>query len=233
MSTMSATYASFLSDYFLPCVPALPITSTKYFTPTLHLTVLSADGNVCSALVIAARAAFSDLRVPVTKNVGVESTEAEAAMGQDLAGIKGAIAAGKGGKGRAKARARGGDDWDIDGTTDTLKERENLPVPVTLNLVPDSSAVFIDATPREEAACSSRIHALFRPDGRICGLRTEGDKGIDVARIRPLLEVSSHRPCELTTGREECGPQARSGSQRRPAMIVVHHALHTTGRRRG
>jgi exosome complex component RRP42 len=191
LETLSAGYASFLSDYFLPCIPPLPITATKFFVPTLHLAVLSADGGLIFALVVAARAAFSDLAVPVTKNVGTEATEADTAAGDgDLAGIKGAIAAGKHGKGKAKARARGADDWDIDGTTTDLPDREDLPVPVTLYLIPGSESVFVDATPREEEACPARIHVLFRPSGRICGVRMEGDKGVETGRIRPLLEVS-------------------------------------------
>lgn len=187
---MSASYASFVSDYFVPCLPPLPITATKFFAPSLHLSVLSADGGLIFALVVAARAAFADLGVPVTKHVGTEATEADTAHGGDLAGIKGAIAAGKHGKGKAKARARGADDWDIDGTVAEMPQRENLPVPVTLYLIPDSDNVFVDATPREEEACPARLHVLFRPDGRICGMSMEGDKGIETGRIRPLLEVS-------------------------------------------
>ena len=153
--------------------------------------MLSSDGGLTSALVLAARAAFADLQVPVTKYVGTEATEAESAAGGDLAGIKGAIAAGKGGRGKAKARARGGDDWDIEGTTAEMDGREELPVPVTLHLIPGSPATFVDATPREEEACPGKIYTLWRPNGRICGVRVEGDQGVDAARIRPLLEVST------------------------------------------
>jgi exosome complex component RRP42 len=224
LETLSATHASFLADYFLPTIPSLPITPTRAFQPTLHLTVLGAGGSLPTALVLAARAAFADLAVPATKALAAEDTAAEAAAGGDLAGIKGAIAAGKAGKGRARARARGADDWDIDGSTGVLAGREDLPVPVSLVLVPGSDVVFIDATPREEAACPQHIHALFRPDGRICGVRVEGDAGIDAARVRPLLEVSTEPTifCYSSSHSSKQKP-SRSSSRRRSTPTSPSH----------
>ena len=63
-----------------------------------------------------------------------------------------------------------------------------LPVEVCLHLVPGSEAVFLDATLQEEMACPTRIHIFFHPESfKLCGLRMEGDEGIDQARIRPWL----------------------------------------------
>lgn len=188
LQNLSSSYAAFVTDHFLPSVPVLRITDKKAFVPTLHLTVLGADGSVPMALVLAARAAFCDLAVPKTKVIGWEGAEDDARAGKDMAGIKGAVGAARG---KGRARARGADDWDLeDGSTEHMANRDTLPVLVTLHLVPESDAFFVDAAPKEEEACSGKIHAMFRPDGRICGLRTEGDAGIDASRIRPLLQVS-------------------------------------------
>lgn len=185
LSKLSAAYAALLAEHFVPSVPRLVITETKAFVPTLHLALLSADGGVAAALALSARAAFVDLQVPKVKVVEWEGEEEN----KDLAGIKGAIGAGKG---KGRARARGADDWDIDGDTEDMKEREELPVCVTLNLVPGSDVTFLDATPAEEAACPGRVHVFVRPGGRIAGIRMEGNEAIEVDRVRPLLEVSQH-----------------------------------------
>lgn len=123
----------------------------RYFIPHLHLTLLSAtSGSPLTALVIAARAAFLDLRIPSTKRIGWESTTVEVDGGEgtgtgvkesDLSGIKAAVRAGRtGGKGKGKAAVRG-EDWDLDMSTaggrgvGFMDGREGLPVLVTLNLV--------------------------------------------------------------------------------------------------
>ena len=111
----------------------------RYFVPYLHLTVLSASSAcVTSALLLASRAAFSDLRVPTVKRIGYEAattiTDAEGEE-TDLSGIKAAVRAARGGKGKSKAVGRGGEDWDFDGGETFLETRENLPVVVVLNLV--------------------------------------------------------------------------------------------------
>jgi exosome complex component RRP42 len=159
-----------------------------------------------TALVLAIRSAFADLKVPRTKKIGWEGTEHALEMGDgDLSGIKAALKLGKGGKGKVR-RARGGDDWDLDLDGDgveLLQGREGLPVLVTLNLVcqvsidranltvqvPGSEAVFIDATPQEDAACPDKAHLFFTAQGKLCGMRTEGTDGLSSARIRPLLLV--------------------------------------------
>lgn len=107
--------------------------------PQVQLTLLSAtSGSPLSALVIAIRAAFADLKVPRTKRIGYEGAEAILEMGDgDLSGIKAALKLGKGGKGKVR-KVRGGDDWDLDLEGDgveIMQGREVLPVLVTLNLV--------------------------------------------------------------------------------------------------
>lgn len=115
--------------------------------PHLHLTLLSTSGNALGALVLAARAAFLDLFVPVTRAITLEpavpADPAGAAAGagdetdqqRDLSGIKAAVRASRLGKGKGRAAARGGD-WELDPDEQVrLEGREELPVLVTLNLV--------------------------------------------------------------------------------------------------
>ncbi|TXT09102.1 hypothetical protein VHUM_02576 [Vanrija humicola] len=190
LAQQSDYFSTLLNEHFLPTIPALRISDKKAFVPTLHLTLLSADGGVLSTLALAARAALADLSVPRTKEIGWEGVSDE----HDMAGIKGAVG---GAKGKGRARARGADDWDLDGGEAPLDGRDELPVLVTLFLVPASDAVFVDATPQEEAACPTRLHALVRPNGRICGARLEGQDGIDAARVRPLFEEAQRIGIDL------------------------------------
>ncbi|WVF65392.1 hypothetical protein IAT40_000119 [Kwoniella sp. CBS 6097] len=228
LSTVSTQLSSFISTHFIPSVPALPIVpNQKYFQPNLHLTVLSSNGNVPTTLILAARAAFADLQVPKTKVITWTGTEDGSGAGAgaggvgedgvvgkgDLSGIKAAIQVGKG-KGKGKYVARGGEDWDLDMDdgegTEYLNGRENLPVLVTLNLVPNSPNIFIDAIPQEESACPSRLHLFFRPPANadaeggkgsssltVCGIRLEGPEGLDGGRIRGLVEQGSSVALEL------------------------------------
>lgn len=102
--------------------------------------------------------------------------------------------AGKNAKGRTTRNVKGGDDWDLDTEgegVEYLDNREDLPVLVTLNLVPGSTAFFLDATPQEESTCLDRVHLFFNASGRVCGIRTEGTEGLDATRVRGLLEVST------------------------------------------
>lgn len=185
LSQQSSYFSTLLNEHFLPSIPALRISDKKSFVPTLHLTLISADGGALATLAAAARAALGDLAVPATKEIGWEGAVSDE---KDMAGIKGAVG---GAKGKGRARARGADDWDLEGSGEGehLDGRDELPVLVTLFLVPGSDVVFVDATPQEEAACPTRLHALVRPNGRTCGARLEGQDGIDAARVRPLFEV--------------------------------------------
>lgn len=186
LSALSTEYAAHLSEHFIPFVPSLPITKERAFLPSLHLTLVSADGNIITALALAARAAFADLEVPDTKVIAWTGDD-DASSVADKSGF-GALKDGAKGKGKGKARAKGLDDWDLGEGTHHIDGREDLPVLLSLNLVQDSENTFLDPTPSEEAACPERILAWFRPNGNVCGIRTEGGLGIDAGRIRGLLE---------------------------------------------
>jgi exosome complex component RRP42 len=108
----------------------------RNFIPHLHLTLLANSGNVLTALVLAARAAFQHLRIPKTKVIS--SGEAEHADDQkDLSGIKAAVRAGRVGA-RGKGKVNDGMEWELDAEGDGTKQmdgKDGLPVLVTLNLV--------------------------------------------------------------------------------------------------
>lgn len=108
--------------------------------PHLHVTVLAAvSGNIFTALALAARAAFLDLRIPATKVVSSAALE-DVAGGEhddDLMGIKAAVRAGRQRRGRGRQAMHGADEWELDPESEDLRveERAGLPVVVTLNLV--------------------------------------------------------------------------------------------------
>ncbi|WRT69238.1 uncharacterized protein IL334_006222 [Kwoniella shivajii] len=224
LSSISTYLSSLVSSHFTPSLtPFTIIPNTKFFQPQIHLTVLSSDGNIPSGLIIACRAAFSDLKIPRTKiiswtgeNDDHNDTSQQGGQG-DLSGIKAAISRGtnKNGKGKGRYIARGGEDWDLDlnrengsaslDGTEYMSGRENLPVLITLNLVPNSENVFIDATLSEESACPSKLHLFFSNSSsisssstqeerelKVCGVRLEGNgQSIDSTRIKTLLEQGS------------------------------------------
>ncbi|WVQ73657.1 hypothetical protein IAR50_003237 [Cryptococcus sp. DSM 104548] len=210
-NNLSTQFQSLLTSHFTPSVPALPILpNKKYFQPHLHLTLLSSSGNIHTALIIAARAAFADLRVPRTKVISWvgepgEEEGAEVAKG-DMSGIKAAIAGSKT-KGKGKLIAKGNEDWDLDlddgDGVAYMKGREEMPVLITLNMVPNSPNIFLDATAQEEAACPTRILLFFRPTSdsitapNLCGMRLEGPHGLDQSRVRGLLEQGASVAKEL------------------------------------
>ncbi|WWD21176.1 hypothetical protein CI109_105660 [Kwoniella shandongensis] len=211
LSSISTHLSSLLSTHFIPSISPFPILpGKKYFQPHLHLTLLSNSGSMLSTLVLASRAALSDLRIPKTKIISWTGNEDALETG-DLSGIKAAIAGGggKGGK-RNKYVARGGEDWDLDlddgKGVEYMKGREGLPVLVTLNLVPNSPNIFLDATPQEESACPTRLHLFFSSPSpssfgsdklKLCGLRLEGPEGLDNGRIKGLLQEGEKVAQEL------------------------------------
>ncbi|OXG39949.1 hypothetical protein C349_04178 [Cryptococcus neoformans var. grubii Br795] len=211
---LSTHLTSIVTSHFIPSIPALPILpNKKYFQPHLHLTILSSSGNIPSALILAARSAFADLKVPKTKVISWAGESGEDANGGvdvgrgDMSGIKAAIATTKG-KGKGKMIARGSEDWDLDMEDGEgvkfLEGREALPVLVTLNMVPNSPNIFLDATPQEESACPTHIHLFFKASSphdlskpKLCGLRLEGPDGLDAGRVRGLLEQGASVASEL------------------------------------
>ncbi|TYJ52053.1 hypothetical protein B9479_007354 [Cryptococcus floricola] len=216
INNLSTHFQALLTSHFASSLPALPILpNKKYFQPHLHLTLLSSAGNVPTALTIAARAAFSGLRVPKTKVISWvgepgEEEGAEVAQG-DMSGIKAAIAGSKT-KGKGKLVVKGNEDWDLDMEDGDgvayLEGREQLPVLVALNiaslLVPNSANIFLDATAQEEAACPTRILLFFKPTSpdsssapNLCGMRLEGPHGLDQSRVRGLLEQGASVAEEL------------------------------------
>lgn len=161
----------------------------RYFIPNLHLTLLSISGSPLTALVLAARAAFMDLRIPSTKRIGWEESEIISYDGMkdsDLSGIKSAVKAGRiGGKGKGKAAVKG-DEWDLDLTTaggrgvEWMAGRENLPVLVTLHLVRlfhFSLSMLIVSGPQESSriprCCQSRRVSLSRSSTLLLHRRRE------------------------------------------------------------
>ncbi|WVO15328.1 hypothetical protein L204_102984 [Cryptococcus depauperatus] len=220
ISSVSAHLTSLLTSHFIPFLsPLTIIENKKYFQPQLHVTVMSAAGNIASVVFLAARAAFADLRVPNTKVI-TWTGEMEEGAGEavDLTGIKASIAAGKT-KGKGRSVISGSEDWDLNTEEEIgyhhVESRERLPVLVTLNLVPNSPNVFLDATPQEEVACPCRIHLFFiasldplKPN--LCGMRVEGPEGLDSNRIRGLLEKGQGVASELLKEMDSNLPDERS-----------------------
>ncbi|WWC63855.1 uncharacterized protein I303_106460 [Kwoniella dejecticola CBS 10117] len=221
LSSLSTYLSSIISSQFLPSIPSFPITTTKYFQPQLHLSLLSSDGNILTALIIASRSAFADLKIPKIKVIqwtGESESESNAGGGGvigkgDLSGIKAAISTRR----KGKYVTKGNEDWDLDLSGDGeglgyMEGREKLPVLITLNLVPNSDNIFIDSTAQEESACPSKLHLFFsasttpsmsssgnKPESKlkICGIRFEGGQSIDASRIKGLLEEGSRIAKEL------------------------------------
>ncbi|KAL7424521.1 hypothetical protein Q5752_000205 [Cryptotrichosporon argae] len=206
LSTMSTQLAALLADHLVPSVALLPVLPPKHFTPYLHLTVLSFAGSLPTCLFAAARTALVDLAVPRTKVIGWEG-DAEAGIEHAGQGIKGAVGVGAGKAGRAKARVRGADDWELDDGESRLLAREALPVLVVLNLVDSTDTWFLDADEREEMACPNRVLVAVNGSGRICGMRIEGESGVEAARIRPLLEEAKRVGLELIKALNEDMPE--------------------------
>ncbi|WWC98141.1 hypothetical protein V866_005032 [Kwoniella sp. B9012] len=216
LSSSSAYLSSILQSHFIPSIPPLVIIpNQKYFQPQIHLTLISSDGNVLSALVLGARSAFADLKLPkikiiswVGENGENEGEGAEGVIGKgDLSGIKAAI---KSKSKRGRDITKGGEDWDLDLSEDLvhIDGREELPVLVTLNMVPNSSLnIFLDATAQEESACPSKLHLFFNSSSqstdqslKICGIRLEGGQSIDNSRIKGLIEEGARIAGELVSG---------------------------------
>ncbi|WWC91026.1 uncharacterized protein L201_005966 [Kwoniella dendrophila CBS 6074] len=224
LSSLSTYLSSIIQSNFVENLkPFEIIKNQKYFQPNLHLTLLSFDGNLLNGLILSSRLAFSDLKLPKIKVIswtGEENIQDGIIGKGDLSGIKAAISQKKGGnKNKNKLLTKGSEDWDLDlsGSDNGLtymKNRKNLPVVVTLNLVPNSDNIFIDATAQEESACPSKIHLFFNSttteeeeEIKLSGIRLEGGQSIDKSRIGGLLEKGFEIAKDMITEMNNSLPQ--------------------------
>ncbi|WWC72933.1 uncharacterized protein I206_106897 [Kwoniella pini CBS 10737] len=207
--SLSTYLSSIISTQFLPSINSFKINSNKYFQPQLHLTLLSFDGNLLSSLILASRSCFSNLKIPKIKLIqwiGNDNDNNENPNGiigkGDLSGIKAAISLKK--KNNKYFLSKGNEDWDLDLDSgdyqdglEYMKNRMNLPILITLNLIPNSINYFIDATAQEESACPSKLHLFFSNSDsneetlKLNGIRFEGGQSIDSSRIKGLIEEGS------------------------------------------
>lgn len=103
----------------------------KTWSLNLETIILSSDGgNLTDVLVMAARSALYDLRIPVTRGVGYQDNRA--LDNDELSGMKGLLKGGKAGKKSKEV------DFELESYWDEgkpLQGREDLPVCVTMNMV--------------------------------------------------------------------------------------------------
>lgn len=198
---MSTLYA-FLSSH-----PQLSIIQDKKsWVVHVDALILSADGgNLYDALIIAARAALWDLKIPRTKGTGYETApnlmaEEEDGMDRDvdMAGFSALLKGHKRGKGNEI-------DFELDcywDEGDPLQDRELFPVSVTLNLVCHRRAFenalrlkqtiqspYLDANRQEEEATSSRLLVAVNGRGNICNMRQDGHGEIGFDALDGFLDV--------------------------------------------
>ncbi|KAG9004283.1 hypothetical protein FRB90_011010 [Tulasnella sp. 427] len=172
------------------------IPKKKRWHLNLEAVVISDSGNILDTLVIAARAALWDLRIPRTRNLEFQRQTARPATDEDMQvdEPKG-DALGSAVKGSRVAKKPAGDfeleDYWDDGLP--LKGRDVLPICVTLNLLPPIH--FLDATFQEERAVPTRIHLTFSfptadpADAVLHNARSTGPSEIPYKSIAPLIEV--------------------------------------------
>ncbi|KAG9049996.1 hypothetical protein FS837_008176 [Tulasnella sp. UAMH 9824] len=181
------------SNIWAPQLVIIP--KKKRWHLNLEAVIISDSGNILDTLVIAARAALWDLRVPRTRNLDfqrqTERPTTDDAMEIDES--KG-DALGSAVKGARAAKKPAGDfeleDYWDDGSP--LKDRESLPVCVTLNLLPPVH--FLDALLQEERAVPTHIHMSFSfpaanpSDSTLLNTRLVGLSEIPYKSIAPLIE---------------------------------------------
>ncbi|KIO20480.1 hypothetical protein M407DRAFT_136783 [Tulasnella calospora MUT 4182] len=172
------------------------IPKKKRWHLNLDAVIISDSGNILDTLVIAARAALWDLRVPRTRNLDFQRQTkrptTDDAMEVDESKRD---ALGSAVKGSRVAKKPAGDfeleDYWDDGSP--LKERESLPVCVTLNLLPPVH--FLDAVTQEERAVPTHIHMTFSfptadpADSILHNTRLVGPSEIPYTSIAPLIEA--------------------------------------------
>lgn len=231
LSSLSSRYSNLLVDHFVPFLPPLTILpNKKYFQPQIHLTVLSASsGSVIPTLFLAARCAFANLHVPLTKSIGWEAVvgdgmdedgpgeRAGTGFGGGEGGISGAVRAAKGNQ--ALPRGIPVDDWDLEdlgggeeGEGELLDNevRKGLPVCVTLNLVSGSP----------EFLCLLSRH-LFTQDTHLTHFPF------------PMNRSQTRIPTSLTQQTKKNPPahqEYTSSSPRNPAAVLISTSVESVSK---
>lgn len=140
---LSDTLTTSISTHVAPQLVIIP--NGKRWRLSLEVVIISDAGNILDALVIASRTALWDLRIPRTRGVEYRKTpQQDSTMDVDRPSSSGDAFKSAVGKGMTKydggsgGRKGGGADFELEDYWDDgapLKNREALPVCVTLNLV--------------------------------------------------------------------------------------------------
>ncbi|KAG8900925.1 hypothetical protein FRC00_010127 [Tulasnella sp. 408] len=181
------------SNIWAPQLVIIP--KKKRWNLNIEAVIISDSGNILDTLVIAARAAMWDLRVPRTRNLDFQRQTGRPKTDDAMEIDEGkGDALGSAVKGARAAKKPAGDfeleDYWDDGSP--LKDRESLPVCVTLNLLPPVH--FLDALLQEEHAVPTHIHMSFsfpaaNPSNSILhNTRLVGPSEIPYKSIAPLIE---------------------------------------------
>ncbi|KAG9024979.1 hypothetical protein FRB95_010826 [Tulasnella sp. JGI-2019a] len=187
--------------------------NAKAWHLSVEAVIISDSGNILDALVIAARTALWDLRIPRTRSVEyrktVQQDEAmtdsddrpdafKTAIGQGVSKYGGESGKSGGGKKGTGADFELEDYWD-DGVP--LKHRERLPVCVTLNLLPPIH--FLDATLLEGESVPTKLHLTFSfPSPTQCFLqntRMTGPSEVPIKLLPDLIGVGQKYASKLAT----------------------------------
>lgn len=211
-----------------PQLVILPAPQTKVWRVYVDLIILSAGtstGPLYDAVTLAARAALWDLKIPKTRGIAFQSkskskqepSQKEAAAAgsstmdidqTEMLGMKGLLRSGRGG---TKAAAGSEVDFELESYWDEgapLKDREQLPVAITLNLVrsydplPEAAPirssllslqagkhVFLDASTHEALAAPSRVICAYNGQGHLVAIRQDAELELEFSRVADLLDV--------------------------------------------
>ncbi|CED85211.1 Exosomal 3'-5' exoribonuclease complex, subunit Rrp42 [Phaffia rhodozyma] len=205
-----STYLTTLVQQTIPpLLPPLPITSSLSFHYTIDTLLTStAAGNIPDVVFLSIRSALSDLRVPRTRNVAYQASLSIDENGEsDMVGIKGAALGGGKKKGAAdrkkgQALAKGAefeieDYWD-EGERLDESVRLDLPVCITLNILPNSTH-FLDATTAESLASPTHLLTFINGKSEVVGLRLVGSTEVGVADLKALLTAAKTYASNLIT----------------------------------
>ncbi|KAG8841823.1 hypothetical protein FRB96_006777 [Tulasnella sp. 330] len=211
LDDLSTDLSIILSDALITSIhthvaPQLVITPNgKRWHISLEAVITSDSGNVIDALVIASRTAFWNLRIPRTRSVEYRKTfqQDDGGLTMDVDqpsstgdAFKSAVGKGvrkyDGGSGKgAVGRKGGGADFELEDYWDDgvpLKNREALPVCVTLNLLPPIH--FLDATTLEGESVPTKLHLVFSfPSPTECFIQNTRMTGPDEVPLKALPDL--------------------------------------------